>query len=88
MDILLPLDEETAVQLEMLAHETGEPLKQIVNKTLVLGLQCRQPQQVRVYRLKPAKLGKPSPGINLDKTLQLADALEGEAMLAKLEQPL
>ena len=32
----------------------------------------------RRYRLEPASLGKPLPGIDLDKALQLADSLDPE----------
>jgi len=35
--------------------------------------------RAKPYRFEPASLGGVEPGINLDKTLQLSDALEDEA---------
>ena len=36
------------------------------------------------YRLEPAAMGQPLPGIDLDKALRLADALEDQALAEKL----
>jgi len=43
----------------------------------------KAPRRARRYRLKPASLGQPLPGIDLDKALQLADALESLVLTAK-----
>jgi hypothetical protein len=38
------------------------------------------------YRVKPASLGGAAPGIDLDKALALADALEDQAIAAERER--
>ena len=86
MRTTLSLNDSLLNELKAIAHETGKPFKQIVNETLAVGLQYRNRPQARVYRLQPANLGKLHPGVNLDKALQLADALEDESIVAKLEQ--
>ncbi|CAG0975918.1 hypothetical protein ANRL3_01805 [Anaerolineae bacterium] len=44
------------------------------------------PSKPHPYRLKPASLGLPSPGIDLDKALRLADELEDESLTRKLQR--
>ena len=55
--------------------------KQVVNETLQAALRARK---ARRYRVIPASLGQPLPGIDLDKTLQLADVLEDAEIARKL----
>ncbi|MCP4697030.1 MAG: DUF2191 domain-containing protein [Gammaproteobacteria bacterium] len=86
MRTTLSLDDSLATQLKAIAVETGKPFKQIVNEMLSIGLQYRQQPRAKPYHLTPAKMGAPCPGVNLDKALYLADALEDEAIVAKLEQ--
>ena len=85
MRTTLTIEDTLAGELKQRALETGKPFKQVVNETLLKGLQVR-PQKPRAYRLKPAALGNPQTGIDLVKALRLADELEEEAMRYKLEQ--
>lgn len=86
MRTTLTLNDSLVNELKNIAYETGKPFKQVVNEILSIGLQYRNRPQAQPYRLKSVKLGQPYPGVNLDKALQLADALEEEAIIAKLEQ--
>jgi hypothetical protein len=82
----LTIDERLARELKEIAHRSGRPFKQVVNETLQAGLGARKaPRKARRYRLAPASLGQPLPGIDLDKALQLADALEDAEIARKLE---
>jgi hypothetical protein len=85
MRTTLTLDKDLALTLRAEAHRTGKPLKRIVNETLRAGLLARKRPAARRYRLTPARLGGVVPGVDLDKALRLADALEDEATLRKLE---
>ncbi|MDY6991426.1 MAG: DUF2191 domain-containing protein [Pseudomonadota bacterium] len=84
MRTTLTLDDSLVNELKSISQETGKPFKQVVNETLFIGLQYHK--QAQPYRLKPIKLGPLYPAINLDKALQLADMLEDEALITKLEQ--
>lgn len=84
MRTTITLDDAVANELKKQALETGRPFKQVVNETLLAGLQ-RQTRP-RPYRLKPAALGVPAVGVDLDKALQLVDELEDLAVRSKLEQ--
>ena len=86
MRTTLTIDDSLASELKKRALETGKPFKQVVNETLRAGLQQRALRKSQVYRLKPASLGAPLAGVNLDKALLLADELEDGSLRAKLEQ--
>jgi hypothetical protein len=87
MRTTLTLDDELAEALKRTAFRSGSSFKQVVNDTLRAGLAAREaPPRRKRYRVKPAHLGGPLPGIDLDKALRLADALEDEALVRKLEQ--
>ena len=85
MRTTLTIDERLARDLKEIAHRSGKPFKQVVNETLHAGLSAQKAPPARRYRLKPASLGQPLPGIDLDKALQLADALEDVEIARKLE---
>lgn len=86
MRTTLTLDDDVAAELKESAHRTGKPFKQVVNETLRAGLAANKaPPKAKRYRLKPAALGGLRPGIDLDRALRLADALEEEALRQKLE---
>lgn len=85
MRTTLTLDKDLALTLREEARRSGKPLKRIVNETLRAGLVARKRPAARRYRLTPARLGGVVPGVNLDKALRLADALEDEAIARKLE---
>jgi hypothetical protein len=86
MRTTLTLDDPLARELKKLAAETGQPFKDVVNETLRAGLRGRTAPPRRPYRLTPAAMGEPKPGVDLGKALQLADQLEDKAISAKLEQ--
>jgi hypothetical protein len=81
----LTLEKDLALELREEARRSGRPLKQIVNETLRAGLAARKAPASRRYRLTPVSLGGLTPGVDLDKALRLAEALEDEAIARKLE---
>jgi hypothetical protein len=86
MRTTLTLDEDLAAALKEKAYRTDASFKSVVNATLRAGLAVgRLPPKAKPYRLEPASLGGVLPGIDLDKALRLADALEDEAIGRKLE---
>jgi hypothetical protein len=85
MRTTLTLDDRIAKALKTLAHRSGKPFKQIVNETLQSGLAVRKTSIPRPYRLKPASLGGVLPGVDLDRALRLAAALEDEEIARKLD---
>jgi hypothetical protein len=86
MRTTLTLDDDLAIALKETAHRSGTSFKAAVNETLRAGLAARHaPPRPTRYRLRPASLGGPLPGIDLDRALRLADALEDEGIARKLE---
>jgi hypothetical protein len=85
MRTTLTLEKDLAQALREEVRRTGRPLKRIVNDTLRAGLAARRAPSARRYRLAPVALGGVAPGIDLDKALRLAEALEDEAIGRKLE---
>ncbi len=60
-------------------------MKQVVNDTLRAGLAARRAPAGRRYRVTPVSLGGVVPGVDLDRALRLAEALEDDAIARKLE---
>ncbi len=86
MRTTLTLDDKLAKALKKLAHDSGKTFKEVVNQTLRAGLVAENaPPKPKPYKVKPVKLGGVQPGINLDKALQIADAIEDEEIIRKLE---
>ncbi len=86
MRTTLTLDDDITAALKETAYRTGASFKAVVNNTLRLGLAALDaPPKAKRYRLEPAALGGVLPGIDLDKALSLADALEDEGIARKLE---
>jgi hypothetical protein len=81
----LTLEDDLARALREEARRSGRPLKRIVNETLRVGLAARRSPAARRYRLTPVSLGGVVPGVDLDKALRLAEALEDESTARKLE---
>ena len=86
MRTTLTIDDAIAKALKDLAHRSDKPFKEVVNETLRAGLNARRAPKAKRYRVKPASLGGAAPGINLDKALALADALEDQEIAAKIER--
>ena len=85
MRTTLTLEKDVALALRAEARRSGRPLKRIVNDTLRAGLAARKAPAARRYRLTPVSLGGVVPGVDLDKALRLAGAVEDEATSRKLE---
>lgn len=85
MRTTLTLDDDLARELREEARRTGRPFKQVVNEALRTGLADKRGRPARRYRLTPVSLGGVVPGIDLDKALRLAEALEDDAIARKLE---
>jgi hypothetical protein len=85
MRTTLTIDDRIAKALKALAHRSGKPFKQVVNETLQAGLAAREAPAARPYRVAPVSLGGVVPGIDLNKALRLADALEDDEIARKLE---
>jgi hypothetical protein len=82
----LTIEENIAEALKATAYRSGKSFKQVVNETLRAGLAAKKaPPKPKPYKVKPASLGGVVPGINLDKALQLADAIEDEEIGRKLQ---
>jgi hypothetical protein len=85
MRTTLTLDDQLAASLREAARRSGLPFRQVVNDALRRGLhETGHPAPTR-YSLPVVSLGKPLAGLDLDKALTLADALEDVAVAAKLE---
>jgi plasmid stability protein len=85
MRTTLTIDDALAEALRGKAYRERRSMKDVVNEALRAGLAGAGARPPRRYRLRPASLGGVRPGINLDKALQLADALEDEGLGRKLE---
>jgi plasmid stability protein len=85
MRTTLTLDDQLAQELKEVAHKTGKSFKEVVNETLRNGLRPKRASVPKPYRLATVSLGGVRPGINLDKALSIADAIEDEEIARKLE---
>jgi hypothetical protein len=86
MRTTLTIDDDLAATLKESSRRSGRPFKQLLNETLRAGLQAQQaPPRPKRYRIRPKALGGVVPGLDLDKALRLADALEDEAIARELE---
>jgi hypothetical protein len=82
----LTLDPDVAVDLKRRARRSGKPFRQILNDAVRAGLRAQDAPPARAYRLTPVSMGGVLPGIDLDRALGLAAALEDDAIARKLEQ--
>jgi hypothetical protein len=81
----LTLDADVAADLKRRVRQTGKPFRQVLNETVRLGLRSAGSPARKPYKLKPRSLGGVLPGVDLDRALRLADALEDEATARELE---
>lgn len=86
MRTTLTIDDQLVAALKETALRSGKPFKQVANEALRAGLRELSRPTARPYRLQPASMGQAHVGIDLDKALHLAAALEDEAIGRKLEQ--
>lgn len=85
MRTTLTLDDRIAKALKALAHRSGKPFKQVVNEILRSGLAANEAPPPKPYRLKAVSLGGVLPGIDINKALKLAAALEDEEIARELD---
>lgn len=86
MRTTLTIDDNLLKQLKQLSLETGKPFKQVVNETLLAGLSSKADVKRKTYRLSTVDLGTTKPGRDLNKALRLAEELEDEALMEKMDQ--
>jgi hypothetical protein len=84
MRTTLTLDARIAQVLKEIAHRSDRPFEEVVNETLRAGLTAQGERRARRYRARPASLGGPLPGIDLDEALALADAIENQELAARM----
>jgi len=86
MRTTLTIEDQLVVELKRASVESRKSFKDVVNEALRIGLMELKRSEPHCYQLDAVSLGKPRPGIDLSKALDLADALEDEALRDKLEQ--
>ncbi len=79
----MTIDPDLAAKLRRIAQERGISFKEALNGTLRAGLGANA-GTARPYRLRTRRLGL-RPGIELDRALHLAAALEDEETVRRLE---
>lgn len=86
MRTTLTLDDRLFKELKTLAVEKNAPFKEVVNQALRAGVDSlRHGERTRPpVRIKTYRMGPPLPGVNLDKALALAAALEDEEIVRKM----
>jgi hypothetical protein len=85
MRTTLTIDDSIMEKLKEVAHQSGVPLKQVVNTTLEIGLrELPRQQQRKKYQLKTHAMGVPR-DMNLDKALHMASMLEDDEIVRKLK---
>lgn len=86
MRTTITLDDQIAKSLQEYAHLNRQSFKEVVNQALSLGLNAmEQAPSLANYRLKTVSMGKPRPGINIDKALDWANRQEDDAIANKLD---
>jgi hypothetical protein len=78
------LDDDLFAKLKDDAHERGISFKAAINEAVRAGLHgpVLQPEP---YRVQPRSMGT-WPGVNMDKALQIAFAMEDEETLRKMRR--
>ena len=88
MEVTVTLDPDVRLRLVDMARERNVSFEDVLNSTLRAGLDVESPR-ARRFKVKARPLGaRPvgaRPGINLDRALRLADHLEDEAVVHKLQ---
>jgi hypothetical protein len=83
MRTTLTIDDRIDLELKEIVKRTNKSYKQVINETLQRGL-AAPVYSKKKYKLKPSSLGEPNPLYDLSKSLQLADKLEDEEIVRKL----
>lgn len=86
MRTTLTIEDRIARDLKRIAQRSGKPFKVVVNETLQAGLSSEKEQRKpRRYRLHAVSLGAAGKGIDLDKALALADTLEDQELIRRMD---
>ncbi|MCG8459785.1 MAG: ribbon-helix-helix domain-containing protein [Holophagales bacterium] len=86
MRTTVTLDDDLAARLKEAAYRSGRSFKVTINEVLRAGLDVQEGvEKPRPYVVEPRDLGGPHADIDLDKALGLADSLEDEGIVRKLE---
>ncbi len=85
MRTTVTLDADVVVDLKRQARQSGRSFREVLNEAVRRGLRSKDAPPRVPYRLKPVSLGGVLPGMNLERALRLADALEDEATARELE---
>ncbi len=84
MRTTLTIDDDLVQRLKELAHRTGQPFKEVVNRALRAGIENeRRPPRHQSIRVRTFQMGSPA-GDNFDKALQIASELENEEIVRKV----
>jgi hypothetical protein len=83
MRTTVTLDPDVAAKLKALARRRGISFKQALNQVVRAGL-APSARSVRHFT-QPTQAMSLRPGVNLDKALQLAAAIEADELARKLE---
>jgi hypothetical protein len=84
MRTTLTVDDDLLNELRQRALKSGRPFRQVLQEVLRAGLQSGVAPAARPYRVPASNLGPPR--LDLRRSLALADALEEEALAAKLQE--
>ena len=85
MPTTLTIDDELARQLMRIVRDSGKPFETVVDEALRAGIdKLRTAKAAKSYRLKPVAVGDVQGPYDLDKTLQLWDQLEDDAITLRL----
>lgn len=79
----MTLDPDVAARLKQLARERGISFKEALNTALRAGLAPRRAKAAR-YQLRSYRMGL-RPGVDLDRALRIAAAMDDEETVRKLE---
>lgn len=82
MRTTVTLDPDVEALLRKAMRERGLSFKQALNEAVRAGLAARP--SPRRYRARTFDMGMPAPGIDLDKAIALAAALEDEEIIRKM----
>jgi hypothetical protein len=84
MRTTLTLEPDVALKLKRRMAARKLTLKDAVNQALRIGLAAEEHPKSKPFRVEPHSFGF-KPGIDLDKLGQLADQLEDEEIIRKLQ---
>ncbi len=84
MRTTLTLEPDVALKLKRKMAARKLTLKEAVNQALRIGLTAEEHPKSKPFRVEPHSFGF-KPGIDLDKLGQLADQLEDEEIIRKLQ---